>query len=140
MKLSASQAAKETGKSVPTITRAIKSGKISAENQKNGGYLIEASELFRIFPPLTHSSDVTPKMLGFETPIVTGVLEAKLEAREREIALLMSERNDLRNRLDTEAEERRKLTLMLTDMRAKATEKPIERHKGFWAGLLGKVR
>lgn len=140
MKLSASQAAKETGKSVPTITRAIKSGKISAQHQENGTYLIEASELFRVFPPLTHNRNVTPTMLGNETPVVMGVLEAKLEAKEREIALLMSERNDLRNRLDAEMEERRKLTMMLTDMRVKATETPVERNKGFWAGLLGKHR
>lgn len=138
MKLSASQAAKETGKSIPTITRAIKSGKISAEKQENGGYLIEASELFRLFDKKQDVSDVTSNILGNETPIETKVLEVKLEAKDKEIALLLSERDDLRRRLDSESEERRKLTMLLSDMREKTPQKPTEGQKGFWAALIGK--
>ena len=68
MKLSASQAAKKTGKSVPTITRAIKSGKLSAEKSGSGGYQIEASELFRVFKAVTETPNVKGDTLGIETP------------------------------------------------------------------------
>ena len=68
MKLRANEAARRTGKSVPTITRAIKSGKISADKTGRGGYLIEPSELFRVFPAITNPNDVTPPMLDHETP------------------------------------------------------------------------
>lgn len=86
MKLSASQAAKETGLSIPTITRAIKSSKMSAERVEGGGYLIDPAELFRVFPPVTSRGDATPSMSGRETPNVTGVLEAKLEMLKEYVA------------------------------------------------------
>lgn len=71
MKLSANEASKRTGKSIPTITRAIKSAKISAEKSDSGGYLIDPSELFRVFPPLTRSNAETLTILDSETPSVT---------------------------------------------------------------------
>lgn len=68
VKLSASQAAKRTGKSVPTITRAIKSGKLSAEKTPSGGYQIDAAELFRVFKAVTQSANVKGNALEDETP------------------------------------------------------------------------
>jgi len=64
MKLTIGQAAKETGKSKSTISRAIKTGRISA--QKTGDrYEIDPAELFRAFPPATgaqpsQSNDTQP--------------------------------------------------------------------------------
>ena len=118
MKYSASQAAKATGKAIPTITRAIKNGKISAERIDGGGYLIDPSELHRVFPPITRKGDATPAMLGHETPNETGVLEAELKALRERLADKDDVIADLRKRLDTEGEERRRLTAMLTDQRA----------------------
>lgn len=69
MKISASQAAKQSGKSIPTITRAIKSGKLSAEPNSSGGWLIDPAELDRVFPAITLNGDETPPKLGHETPI-----------------------------------------------------------------------
>jgi excisionase family DNA binding protein len=48
MKLSLSQAAKESGTSKPTLSRWIAKGRVSAERQQDGSYLIDASELDRI--------------------------------------------------------------------------------------------
>lgn len=118
MKYSASQAATATGKSVPTITRAIKSGKISAERTDSGGYLIEPVELHRIFPPVTQKGDETPTILEHETPKETGGLEVEIKLLRE---MLEQERGtvaDLRKRLDQEGEERRRLTAMITDQRA----------------------
>lgn len=114
MKLSASQAAKETGKSIPTITRAIKSGKLSAQKTETGGFEIDPAELFRVFDRVTETANDTPTKLGHETPNGNEALQAKLEAKDEQIVLLLSERDDLRRRLDQEAEERRKLTALLT--------------------------
>lgn len=50
MKFSANQAADETGKSLSTITRAIKNGKLSAQKNDDGSYSIDAAELFRVYP------------------------------------------------------------------------------------------
>lgn len=81
MKLSANQAAKEIGKSVPTITRAIKSGRLSATERQGGGYEIDPSELFRVWPRVTDKDNVQENALSDTRLHDTRVLEAKLEAQ-----------------------------------------------------------
>ncbi len=49
MKFTAGQAAKEVGKSLPTISKALKTGRLSAKKVGNK-YEIDASELFRVWP------------------------------------------------------------------------------------------
>jgi hypothetical protein len=49
MKFTAGQAAKEVGKSLPTISKALKTGRLSAKKAGNK-YEIDASELFRVWP------------------------------------------------------------------------------------------
>ena len=46
------QAAKATGKSKPTISRAIKSNTISATKNDDGSFTIDPAELHRVFPPV----------------------------------------------------------------------------------------
>jgi hypothetical protein len=48
--LSLGEAAKETGKNKSIISRAIKSGKMSAQKNEDGHYSIDPAELFRVFP------------------------------------------------------------------------------------------
>lgn len=50
MQYSANQAAAATGKNVATITRAIKSGKLSATKDDAGAWRIDGAELSRVFP------------------------------------------------------------------------------------------
>jgi len=97
MKFTASQAAKETGKSIPTITRAIKSGKISAEKTPSGGYLIEPSELFRIFNPLTPKANAIGNSLDSETPYETILLQEKIKVLEAALSDIRDERDEWRN-------------------------------------------
>lgn len=144
MKLSASQAAQAVGKSVPTITRAIKSGKLSAERLPQGGYAIDPAELHRVWPALTRKRDNFGYMLGRETPHETSRLEAEIEAlcakiadieveRERERSQLTDTVDDLRRRLDAESLERRALTAQITDQREKSTK----RSRGIRAWISG---
>ena len=58
------EAAKAVGKSKGTISKAIKSGKISAVKQENGSFRIEAAELHRVYPPVS----VTVENERLETP------------------------------------------------------------------------
>jgi excisionase family DNA binding protein len=46
------QAAKATGLSKPTISEAIKKGRISARKNESGSFEIDPSELHRVYPPL----------------------------------------------------------------------------------------
>lgn len=138
--LTAGEAAKLVGKSVPTITRAIKSGKLSATPRKPKGWNIDRSELFRVFDAVTFETEQNQEMLEADTPNINSVLQAEIDAvrkeleqgnveREREREQLSATIEDLRGRLDAESAERRQLTAQLTDQR----EKP----KGFWGKLFG---
>jgi hypothetical protein len=124
MHLSLGQAAKETGMDKSTISRAIKSGKLSATRKENGGYAIDPAELFRVFAPA--SQDTEPPALAHDTTRdgwsehqalrlqwEAAALRMQLEAATLRIQEKDEEIRDLRHRLDTEGEERRKLTLML---------------------------
>lgn len=61
------QAAKATGLTKPTISKAIANGKISAIKQDNGSYSIEPAELHRVFPPVSVDSKETGSALPLET-------------------------------------------------------------------------
>jgi len=120
--LSATQASKAVGKSVPTITRAIKSGKLSAEKRDGGGYGIEPSELFRVWPAISNDSDETPAMLENETLNITSALQ-------REVNLLREMLDETKADRDEWKEQAKRVTLLVEDHNA--------RPKGFWARLRG---
>lgn len=67
MQYSANQAAEATGKNVATITRAIKSGKLSATKDTSGAWQIDGAELSRVYP-LRAQSLQTPTMQKDENP------------------------------------------------------------------------
>ena len=124
MHLSLGQAAKETGMDKSTLSRAIKNGKLSATRQENGGYAIDPAELFRVFAPAP--KDTEPPGLARDTALdgwaenqalrlqlEAATLRVQLEAATLRLRDKDEEIRDLRHRLDTEGEERRKLTVML---------------------------
>lgn len=132
MKYSASQAAKATGKSVPTITRAIKSGKISADRTEQGGYEIDPAELHRVFAPVTANTNETPTMSQPETPIDMRVLQAEIEGLRERLADKDDVIADLRTRLTASDEANRRFTALLTDQRAAAPAEALEPPKRRW--------
>lgn len=131
MKLSANEAAKRTGKSVPTITRAIKTGRISAEKNDAGGYLIDPAELFRVFPAVTRNRGVSPKTLDFETPdsaLETLLLQEKVNSLEAALANATAERDEWRDQA-------KRLAMALP---APGAEPQQKQPQSFWAWLTGR--
>lgn len=119
--VSLGRAARLLGCSKATVGRWIKSGKISASKTEVGGWLIDASEIDRVRGEMPRDSDAEPSMSqsepGSGTSDDTGL---RVEVRLlREMLLDRDETvRDLRQRLDAEAEERKRLTLLLlTDQR-----------------------
>ena len=131
MKYSAGQAAKATGKSIPTITRAIKSGKISASRKSGGGYEIDPAELHRLFDAVTPDSDVTVTELGRETPIIPNVLQDKVKMLEEALA-------DVRDDRDHWRQQAERLAMALPAPTAPASGQG-KHARGFWARLMGKT-
>jgi hypothetical protein len=116
------EAARASGKSKPTIAKAIQTGRLSAARGEDGTYQIDEAELHRVYPITGWVNGYllrshTPGETGFTggNPATTAASELekwKALAVEREETV-----RDLRARLDAEAEERRKLTALLTDQR-----------------------
>jgi len=129
------QAAGATGKSKPTILRAIQTGKISARKDVNGEWEIDPAELHRVYDPVTVSG--TPGALSGTEDAAGGADETLqwsnvLQVEVRLLRELLMERDkrvadqatvigDLMERLDQEATDRRRahaqLTGLLTDQR-----------------------
>lgn len=140
MKYTAGQAAQAAGVSTATITRAIKSGKISAVKDQAGAWQIEPVELHRVFQierPVTESatqvkSDAIP-LQDSVLQIEVEVLRARLEASET----LSTERAEqiqyLRAQVETEAAERRRAVAMLADLRPRPAEPaPSPKRRTWW--------
>jgi excisionase family DNA binding protein len=121
MSYTVGQAAKATGRSKPTISRAIKAGTISATRNADGSYTIDPAELHRVFPPVASSSNDNPDLKRSETPVPQAQLEREIELLRELMADKDGVIDDLRQRLDREGEERRQaqaqLTALLTDQR-----------------------
>jgi hypothetical protein len=117
--LSLLEAATSTGKTKPTILKAIKRGRLTAAKDEAGQWQLDPAELFRVYPPVNdHGSR---EEAGFT---VVGTIE--LEAVKRERDLLHAQVDDLRRRLDQSEQERRdkdrRLTALLTDQRQQQPE------------------
>lgn len=135
MKYTAGKAAKAAGVSITTITRALKSGKISGEAQKSGGWLIDPAELHRVFPPVAAQASRDTQVLGS----ATHEIDSRDSGLERLIDTLQEQIADLRTDRDHWREEAQALRRLLP---APAPETPAKAEKqavgGFWAWLWGK--
>ena len=141
-KLSANRAAKEAGVAKKTLLEAMNKGRLTAGKNDKGHWEIEPSELFRVFPKqgITHQVEPTPTphentQNHSENSALTAEVKALREMLVREQEQAADQIADLRRRLDSEAEERRKLTAQLTDQRQTPIEPPQKR--GLWARLVG---
>ena len=115
------QAIAATGRSRSTLIRAIRSGKISATRDESGTYLVEPSELHRVFAAI---GDDMPGDLSNGVPR-HAELAARIEAEQAKVAILEDVVRDLRQRLDASEAERRQaqaqVAALLTDQRAPPT-------------------
>jgi hypothetical protein len=123
------EAAKATGKSKTSIRRALDKGRVSGTKNDSGEWVIDPAELHRVFAMVEpRNSDAEAEAARSVTPDgtpVTAILQARLEAAEARIADRDAVIDDLRRRLDAEAEERRRLTALLTDQRPRPEPVPV---------------
>src|SRR6478672_12955659 len=117
------QAGAAVGRNRSSILKAIRRGAISAtRDEVTGGWLIEPAELHRVFPPVAAetSGNTQGNAATSGTTTETGEgreLRARLEAAEAALSFRDETIRDLRQRLDAESEERRRLTMVLADTR-----------------------
>lgn len=127
--LTLGEAAKMTGKSKPTISKAIKDGKISGKKE-DGVFQIEVSELLRVFPAKpTATEEATPVQETGTNAAIAELerkhLEEKLRDAEQRLLKMEQERDQA---IQDAREDRNKFMALLEH------QKP----KGFWSRLTGK--
>ena len=93
MKHTAGTAAKAVGKTKSTITKAIASGKLSAIKNDNGAWEIDASELYRVYPPTPLE---TVKIEQNDTLKETDGNSKEIEALERLLKAAEEQMDDLK--------------------------------------------
>jgi excisionase family DNA binding protein len=123
------EAAKATGKSKATISKAIKSGRISAFKDETGTFRIDPSELQRVYPITVYSEQKeTPENTreNGDTAITIRELQTRLEAANERLSDKEAVIADLREDRDRW---RQQATALLTDQRPT---------KGLMARLLGR--
>jgi len=104
MKYTAGQAAKATGVATATITRALKSGKISGQKDNNGAWMIDPAELHRVFPPVSlkeHEKafmkhDATQHAID-ERPYESSALQRELQVLRETLADVREDRDKWRD-------------------------------------------
>jgi hypothetical protein len=139
MPYSLKQAADATGRTKPTLLRAIQTGKISAKKTEKGEWEIDPAELHRVYPPVaqgvtstvTSAEDVTVELLLLRQELTAKEerLAALQEERERERRQLAERITELREQLaqsETERREKdRQLTALLTDQSGRGEQEAL---------------
>lgn len=136
------EAAKAIGFSKSTLSRAIKTGKLSAHRLEDGSYQIDLSELERWDKYNGHRNGQAKRIA---TPEDNGRAEQRrageVETLRALVARMEDEVNDLRSRLDAEAEERRKLVaILVNDQHREAPSATVAPRRGPLDGLLRWLR
>jgi Helix-turn-helix domain len=147
MKHTLGQAAKECGVSKSTLSRWIQKGRISAEPQEDGSFLIDASELNRIKElhqqSVARNGHGTPPLQQSGTPSATPASQLEIDLMREQIQVLRQEREqdrrqhertieDLRQDRDAWRVQAEKQTLLLTH----AQQPPVQKAT-LWQRLFG---
>lgn len=100
MKYTAGQAAKSAGVATATITRALKSGKISGQKDENGAWMIDPSELHRVFPPISLKDYESTSVKHRATLVASSETPPEISALGRELQTLRDALSDAREDRD----------------------------------------
>jgi hypothetical protein len=139
-KLGLMKAAELTGKSASTIHRAMKAGRLSFEMNDHGERTVDASELFRVFPPKV--SETASEELRDDTPsniarhaMQLEKMEVELRAERAKNALLEQLLDEMRQERQAERREKERLLSILekhTLLLPKSQEETPPKKKRWW--------
>lgn len=130
MKLTLGQAAKKAGISKPSLSAAIKKGRLSAYKNESGTYEIDPAELFRVYPPKANTngldeSNSLPETNPKNIPVSyrkDETLALLLDEKDAAIKRLEQEKEAVRQDLEDQKEQTKRMTLLLEDKSGKPDE------------------
>lgn len=130
--LTLGQAAIKTGMAKSAISRAIKSGRLSARKKENGSFEIDPAELFRVYPPASSSNGSEQRQEERSaTPNETNGLQREVVVLRELIEEIKGERDNLR-------EERERLLKVIEEQAGTVKqlthqpERPSAEDQGTW--------
>ena len=139
--VSMTKGAELAGVSKGTVSKALKSGRLSYAEKTDNGYLIDTSELFRVFPPKQKDTVAEARSENpsgnTETPINSGGLQREIELLREQLQDRDSVVADLRQRLDKSEDERREAQARVIGLLT--GPEPAESKRGFFGRLFGKA-
>lgn len=143
MKYTLGQAAKATGKSKSTISRAIRKGKLSAEHDVHGQFAIDPAELHRVYPVSEQGNGcVANNTSHHATPQNGAMQQVEIANLERENALLwemLGREREMSRGLEQDRDHwRQQATALIVDQRARGPEKALESRFSRTWGILGR--
>lgn len=130
------EAAKATGISKASISRAINSGRISATKKDDGSFSIEPVELHRVYPPKSAAPVSSTDHETIRNTSDSNVLQARLDAALEQLRDRDRTVEDLRHRLDQADEERREAQARVIGLLT--GPEPTETKRGFFSRLFGR--
>lgn len=139
MEISVGEAAKLVGLTRQAIQAALKKGTISGRKTPEGPWLIETSELFRVYQPAKHKKDDLAVVdTNPQTEIIT--LTAKLEAANALLDVLQVQNEDLKAQRDAWQQEaqdwkQKALPSGQEDVSSDVSRSDTSKKIGFWARL-----
>lgn len=101
--LTLGQAAVETGMAKSAISRAIKSGRLSARKNETGSFEIDPAELFRVYPPASSRNGFGQHQREHDAT------QTEQSAQQREIVILRELIDEVRGERDSLRGERDRL-------------------------------
>lgn len=119
--ISIREAVKEFQVSRPTLTKALNNGKVSGKKDDNGTWMMETSEISRVYKPRATLPDKEHVKSSTQNTSEHHYMKGKLEALESYVDDLKEQRNKAENRADA-AEAR--VTALLSDQSTK--------RRGWW--------
>ena len=118
--LTRGEAAKMTGKSKPTISKAVKDGRLSGQ-KIDGVYQIEVSELLRVYPAKTTSEALSVSKPSHPSSAIDELEKMYLEKQVADLENRLSEMKDERDQAMIEAKtDRARMYALLEDQRPKS--------------------
>ena len=120
--LTLGEAAKMTGMSKPTISKAVLSGKVTGIKGENGVFQIEKSELIRVYPEKTNKAGASKSTSATKAGSAVAELENKHLAEQ--VADLQARLSKTEDRLETaeirEREANARVFVLIEDQRPKS--------------------
>ena len=128
------------GVSKGTVSKAIKSGRLSYAEKTDNGYLIDTAELFRVFPPKkpkTVDDSRSETIFGNElNPTSSTGFQREIQLLREQLKDRDSVVTDLRHRLDKSEDERREAQARVIGLLA--GPEPTETKRSFFGRLFGR--